>query len=137
LLVVFDHFNQTAMENFIVEYDEEEESMIATPDSAQISSDKPETLVSTLKTNFRKRKLGENQNMGKCLYTFKETILDSEILIFFSQIKFWGSRKSQIFYFNIIFCIQCLYIIEFICNTYTAILPDTYCIAQWYLSFLL
>lgn len=57
------------MENFIVEYDEQEESIIETPDSAQISSYQPETPVSTLKTNFRKRKLVQNQNnMGKCLY---------------------------------------------------------------------
>ncbi|XP_060856024.1 uncharacterized protein LOC132933764 [Metopolophium dirhodum] len=50
------------MDNFIDEYDEQEESIIATPDSAQISSYKPETPVSTLKTNLHKRKLVQNQN---------------------------------------------------------------------------
>ncbi|KAL5236983.1 hypothetical protein ACI65C_004393 [Semiaphis heraclei] len=60
--VVFDNLNQTATENFIFEYDEQEESIIKTSDSAQISSYQPEITVSTLKTNFRKRKLVQNQN---------------------------------------------------------------------------
>ena len=44
LLVVFDHLNQTANE-YIIEYDEQDESTIATPNSAQISSYQPEIPV--------------------------------------------------------------------------------------------
>ncbi|XP_029346526.1 uncharacterized protein LOC107883193 [Acyrthosiphon pisum] len=50
------------MKNCIVEYDEQDESTIVTPDSAQIPNYQPETPVSTLKTNFGKRKLVQNQN---------------------------------------------------------------------------
>jgi hypothetical protein len=56
------------MENFIIEYDELEESAIEIPDSAQVQSEKLITPASISKTNVRKRKLVRNENnIGKCL----------------------------------------------------------------------